>query len=160
LEPCQRDVNDRLSDTRSGVVAIRKRTRGWQVIVYARLDPLTGKQRQITRQVNGSHRQAEKVEARPRTEVADGQHAGTRAKTLGELLDMVAATAQPSASDQRLSANRVRDVHMICPERLAWQPGGLDTVQPSADSPAGRRQREVASGPHRSRFGSCWGTCG
>jgi hypothetical protein len=61
---------------------------GWQVIVYAGLDPPTGKQRQITRQVNGSRREAEKVEARLRTEVADGQHAGTRVKTLGELLDL------------------------------------------------------------------------
>ena len=171
-------------------MTIRKRRGGWQVIVYAGLDPLTGKQRQLTRQVNGSRRQAEKVEARLRTEVADGQHAGTRLKTLGELVDLwierraasdmpispdtvedyrsliakkikpalgskrlhtvnarvldafyddlrrygnakaaararaeavarredpsrAAATAQPTASDQRLSANRVRDVHVI-----------------------------------------------
>jgi len=175
-------------------VTIRARTSGWQVIVYAGRDPLTGRQRQITRQVNGSYRQAKKVEARLRTEVADGQHAGTRLKTLGELLDLwverrvasdkpispdtvedyrsliakkikpalgskrlhtvnarvldafyddlrrygnakaasrargraraeavargadpstAAATAQPTASDQRLSANRVRDVHVI-----------------------------------------------
>jgi hypothetical protein len=69
-------------------VTSRKRTKGWQVIVYAGLDPLTGRQRQITRQVNGSYRQAEKVEARLRTEVADGRHAGTRLKMLGELLDL------------------------------------------------------------------------
>jgi Phage integrase, N-terminal SAM-like domain len=49
--------------------------------------PLTGKQRQITRQVNGSRKQAEKVEARLKTEVEDGRHAGTRAKTFAELLD-------------------------------------------------------------------------
>src|SRR5512132_1717144 len=181
-------------DRRSGVVAIRARTNGWQVIVYAGRDPITGRQRQISRQVNGSHRQAEKIEARLRTEVADGQHAGTRLKTLGELVDLwiewrvssdkpispdtvedyrsliakkikpalggkrlhtvnarvldafyddlrrygnakaaararararteaaatgedpstVAATAKPTASDRRLSANRVRDVHVI-----------------------------------------------
>ena len=168
-------------------MTIRERRGGWQVIVYAGLDPLTGKQRQITRQVNGSHRQAEKVEARLRTEVADGKHAGTRLKTLGELVDLwidwraasdkpispdtvqdyrsliakkikpalggkrlhtinarvldafyvdlrrrgnamagaraeaiargedpsAAATAKPTASDRRLSANRVRDVHVI-----------------------------------------------
>jgi integrase len=189
----QREVNDRPS-TGSAVVTIRKRRGGWQVIVYAGLDPLTGKQRPLTRQINGSRRQAEKVEARLRTEVADGQHAGTRLKTLGELVDLwierraasdkpispdtvedyrsliakkikpalgnkrlhtvnarvldalyddlrrygnakaaarararakaeavargedpdkAAAAAQPSASDQRLSANRVRDVHVI-----------------------------------------------
>ena len=69
-------------------MTIRARTHGWQVIVYAGLDPLTGKQRQITRQVNGSYREAEKVEARLRTEVNDGQHAGTRVRTLGELVDL------------------------------------------------------------------------
>jgi hypothetical protein len=69
-------------------VTIRKRRGGWQIIIYAGLDPLTGKQRQRTRQVNGSRRQAEKIEARLRTEVADGQHAGTRVKTLGELVDL------------------------------------------------------------------------
>jgi integrase len=68
-------------------MAIRKRRNGWQVIVYAGLDPLTGKQRQLTRQVTGSYRKAEQVEARLRTEVADGRHAGTRATTFGELLD-------------------------------------------------------------------------
>jgi integrase len=190
-------------------VAIRARTKGWQVIVYAGQDPITGRQRQLTRQVNGSRRQAEKVEARLRTEVADGQHAGTRVKTLGELVDLwiewraasdkpispdtvedyrsliakkikpalggkrlhtvnarvldafyddlrrygnakaaararararaeaaargedsgkAAARAQPSASDQRLSANRVRDVHVILSgalgmaARWAWVP--------------------------------------
>ncbi len=62
-------------------MTIRRRTKGWQLIVYAGLDPLTGKQRQLTRQVSGSYRQAEKVEARLRTEVAAGAHpgAGSRA---------------------------------------------------------------------------------
>ncbi len=67
-------------------MAIRKRRNGWQVIVYAGLDPLTGKQRQLTRQVTGSYRKAEQEEARLRTEVAAGRHAGTRATTFGELL--------------------------------------------------------------------------
>ncbi|HVD15175.1 MAG TPA: hypothetical protein VNK73_12120 [Actinomycetota bacterium] len=42
-------------------MTIRARRGGWQVIVYAGLDPLTGRQRQLTRQVNGSHRQAGQV---------------------------------------------------------------------------------------------------
>jgi hypothetical protein len=62
-------------------VTILRRHGGWQVTVYAGLDPLTGKQRQLTRQVNGSRRQAEKVEARLRTEVADGQHASGKGKS-------------------------------------------------------------------------------
>jgi integrase len=208
-------------------VTIRKRRGGWQVIVYAGLDPLTGKQRQLTRQVNGSYCQAEKLEARLRTEVADGQH-GTRVKTLGELLDLwierraasdkpispdtvddyrsliakkikpalgskrlhtvnarvldafyddlrrygtakaasrarararaeavargenpstAVATAQPTASDQRLSANRVRR-RSRDPVRSAWDGGPiwLDPVQPSPDGPAGRRQGQVTPG--------------
>ena len=79
-------------------MTIRMRRDGWQVIVYAGLDPLTGKQRQLTRQVNGSRRQAEKVEARLRTEVADGKHAGTRVKTLGELVDLWIERARPATS--------------------------------------------------------------
>jgi integrase len=238
----QRKVNDWPS-TGSGAVTIRKRRGGWQVIVYAGLDPLTGKQRQLTRQVNGSYRQAEKVEARLRTEVADGQHAGTRVKTLGELLDLwierrassdkpispdtvedyrsliakkikpalgskrlhtinarvldafyddlrrfgnakaasrararakaeavakgedpsaVVAAAKPTASEQRLSANRVRDVHVILSGALGLAARvGLDTLQPSADGPAGRRHGEVPSGAYLgagSRAVS--GTCG
>jgi Phage integrase, N-terminal SAM-like domain len=219
------------------------RTKGWQVIVYAGLDPLTGRQRQLTRQVNGSRRQAEKVEARLRTEVADGQHAGTRVRTLGELCDLwierrvasdkpsspdtvedyrsliakkikpalggkrlhtinarvldgfyddlrrygnakaaagarararaeaaargedqdrAVATARPSASDQRLSANRVRDVHVILSgalgmaARWGWIPfnpalvvrpaGGKGKSRPGADSWAGPRAVRGAHG--------------
>jgi hypothetical protein len=59
-------------------LTIRAYWGGWKVIVYAGLDPLTGKQRQITWQVNGSRKQPEKVEARLKTEVADGRHAGTK----------------------------------------------------------------------------------
>jgi hypothetical protein len=55
---------------------IRHRGKGWQVIVYAGLDPLTGKQRQVSRQVHGSRRKAERLEARLKTEVADGGHVG------------------------------------------------------------------------------------
>ena len=87
-------------------MTIRKRRGGWQVIVHAGLDPLTGKQRQRTRQVNGGYRQAEKGEARLRTEVADGKHAGTRVKTLGELLDLW--IERRAASDKPISRTRSR----------------------------------------------------
>jgi hypothetical protein len=93
----QREVNDRPS-TGSGAVTIRKRRGGWQVIVYAGLDPLTGKQRQLTRQVNGSYRQAEQVEARLRTEVADGQHAGTRLRPLVSWSTFGSSDAPPATS--------------------------------------------------------------
>jgi integrase len=97
-------------------VTIRKRRGGWQVIVYAGLDPLTGKQRQLTRQVNGSHRQAEKVEARLRTEVADGQHAGTRVKTLGELVDLW--IERRIASDKPISPDTVEDYRSLITKKI------------------------------------------
>ena len=85
-------------DPWSGAVTTRERRGGWQVIVYAGLDPLTGTQRQLTGQVDGSFRQAEKLEARLRTEVADGQHAGTRLKTLGELVGLWLERRAPATS--------------------------------------------------------------
>ncbi len=69
-------------------MAIRKRRGGFQVLVYAGLDPITGRQRYISRQVNGSRREAERLEARLKTQVADGGHVGTRARTLAEMVDV------------------------------------------------------------------------
>jgi integrase len=69
-------------------VTIRQRRGGWQIIIYAGIDPVTGRQRQITRQVNGGRREAEREEARLRTEVAAGKHRGTRARTMADLLDV------------------------------------------------------------------------
>jgi hypothetical protein len=56
---------------------IRPRRDGWQVIVYTGIDPVTGRQRQIRRQVNGSRKQAERVETRLKAEVMTGRHRGT-----------------------------------------------------------------------------------
>jgi hypothetical protein len=97
-------------------VTIRERRGGWQVIVYAGLDPLTGKQQQLTRQVNGSRRQAEKVEARLRTEVADGRHAGTRVKTLGELVDLW--IERRVASDKPISPDTVEDYRSLIAKKI------------------------------------------
>jgi integrase len=103
-------------------VTIRKRRDGWQVIVYAGLDPLTGKQRQLTRQVNGSRREAEKVEARLRTEVADGRHAGTRLKTLGELVDLW--IERRTASDKPISPDTVEDYRSLIAKKIKPVLGG------------------------------------
>jgi hypothetical protein len=103
-------------------LTIRARTHGWQVIFYAGLDPLTGKQRQLTRQVNGSYRQAEKVEARLRTEVADGQHAGTRLKTLGELVDLW--IERRAASDKPISPHTLEDYRSLIANKIKPALGG------------------------------------
>jgi integrase len=109
-------------------LTIRARTHGWQVIVYAGLDPLTGKQRQLTRQVNGSYRQAEQVEARLRTEVADGQHAGTRLKTLGELVDLW--IERRATSDRPILPHTLEDYRSLIANKIKPAIGGkrLHTV--------------------------------
>ena len=67
---------------------IRPRRDGWQVIVYTGIDPVTGRQRQISRQVKGSRKRAEREETRLKAEVLAGRHRGTAAKTLGEMVDV------------------------------------------------------------------------
>jgi integrase len=77
-----------MGNGREAGMAIRRRRDGFQVLVYAGLDPITGRQRYISRQVNGSRREAERLEARLKTQVADGGHVGTRARTLIEMVDI------------------------------------------------------------------------
>jgi integrase len=70
---------------------IRKRRDGLQVQVYAGRDPLTGRKRYVSQQVPGqtkaSLREAKQVEARLLEEVGTGQHRGSRARTMAELLE-------------------------------------------------------------------------
>jgi hypothetical protein len=69
-------------------MAIYPRRDGWKVVVYAGIDPVTGRQRQISRQVQGSRKQAEREETRLKAEVLAGRHRGTAAKTLGEMVEV------------------------------------------------------------------------
>ena len=146
-------------------MTIRERRGGWQVIVYAGLDPLTGKQRQITRQVNGSHRQAEKVEARLRTEVADGKHAGTRLKTLGELVDLWIDWR--AASDKPISPDTVQDYRSLIAKKIKPAQGGkrlhtinarvldafYDDLRRRGNAMAGARARQPRRSPLRATGG-------
>jgi len=68
-------------------MAIYSRRDGWKVVIYAGIDPVTGRQRQISRQVQGSRKQAEREETRLKAEVMAGRHRGTAAKTLGEMVE-------------------------------------------------------------------------
>jgi hypothetical protein len=52
------------------------------------VDPVTGKQRRISRQVQGSGRKAEKEATRLKAQVMDVRFRGARAKTLAELVDV------------------------------------------------------------------------
>jgi integrase len=69
-------------------VAIYPRRDGWEVRVYAGVDPITGKSHRISRQVRGSRKQAEREETRLKAEVMAGRHRGTAAKTFGELVEL------------------------------------------------------------------------
>lgn len=65
---------------------IRHRGDYWQVRVYRGRDPLTGKPRHVYGRA-ASEREAKRLEARLTTEVADGRHKGTDAKTVADLLE-------------------------------------------------------------------------
>jgi hypothetical protein len=96
-------------------VTIRPRRGGYQVIVYAGIDPVTGRQRQIARQVKGK-REAERLEAKLRAEVADGRHRGTSARTVGELLDVYLAWRETSGKP--LSPATLNDYRTIVETKL------------------------------------------
>lgn len=82
---------------------IRRRGDNWEVVVYAGRDPITGKERRVSRTVTGRPGQkrppaeAKKVEAKLLLEVAEGHHR-TRAATVGELLDRWLVHVRPSLS--------------------------------------------------------------
>jgi hypothetical protein len=103
-------------------MTIRPRRGGYQVIVYAGIDPVTGRQRQIARQVKGK-REAERLEARLRAEVADGRHRGTSARTVGELLDVY--LGWPETSGKPLSFATLNDYRTIVETKLKSAVGKL-----------------------------------
>jgi integrase len=94
---------------------IRRRRDGYQVIVYAGIDPVTGRQRQISRQVKGK-REAERLEGKLRAEVADGRHRGTAARTVAALLDAWLAWRQ--ASGKPISPHTVNDYRGLIERKL------------------------------------------
>jgi hypothetical protein len=85
-----KSVNDTadssLTDREASV--IRPRRDDWRVSSPWASTPVTGCQWQISRQVNGSRKQAERVETGFKAEVMAGRHRGTAAKTLGEMVEV------------------------------------------------------------------------
>jgi integrase len=75
----------------SAVIRQRKDRDGLQVQVYAGRDPLTGRKRWVSRQVQGKGRSAMKrarqVEAELLAQIAVGQHRGSKTKTVAELIE-------------------------------------------------------------------------
>ena len=87
---------------------IRERRPGvWEVTVWAPLDPLTGKRRQVSRTVHGGRRMAERLAAKLTVEVDVGRH--TARHTLGELLEeyLRHQEARGRAPETLLEARRI-----------------------------------------------------
>lgn len=82
---------------------IRRRKGAWEVVVFAGRDPITGKERRVSRSVPGSAgqnrppKEARDLEARLRTEVAAGRHREAHA-TVGEFLDRWIEHIRPDSS--------------------------------------------------------------
>jgi len=105
---------------------IRLRRNGYQVIVYAGIDPVTGRQRQISRQVKGK-REAERLEAKLRAEVAEGRHRGSAARTVAELLDAWLAWRQTGG--RPISPHTVNDYRGLIERKLKPGLGKLRLAQ-------------------------------
>jgi integrase len=75
----------------AGAGVIRKRRKGLQVQVFAGRDPLTGRKRWLSRQVDGqtkaAWREAKKVEAQLLEQVDRGERRDGRSRTIGELVE-------------------------------------------------------------------------
>jgi integrase len=111
---------------------IRPRRDGFQVIVYTGIDPVTGRQRQISRQVKGSRKQAERIETRLKAEVIAGRHRGTAAKTLGEMVDVYLDWREQN--DKPIGPRTIQGYRALAEARI--KPGIGKLRLPQVDPPA------------------------
>jgi integrase len=113
-------------------VAIIERRDGWEVRVYAGVDPVTGKQRRISRQVQGSRRKAEREETRLKAQVIEGRHRGARAKTLAELVDVYLEWREQN--DKPIGPRTIQGYRALADARI--KPGLGKLRLPQVDPPA------------------------
>jgi integrase len=118
--------------TNSGGKRDPSRRDGWQVIVYTGVDPGTGRQRQISRQVKGSRKQAERVETRLKAEVLAGRHRGTAAKTLGEMVEVYLDWREQN--DKPIGPRTIQGYRALAEARI--KPGIGKLRLPQVDPPA------------------------
>lgn len=83
-------------------MTVRQRGNAWQVIVDGGRDPVSGRRRQVTGTA-ANEREAKRLEAKLRSEVDRGKHAGAN-MTLGALFDRYMDEAGPAGRNTR--ANR------------------------------------------------------
>jgi hypothetical protein len=113
-------------------VVMRPRRVGWQVIAYTGIDPVTGRQRQISRQVTGSRKQTERVDTRLKAEVLAGRHRGTAAKTLGEMVDVYLEWREQN--HKPIGPRTIQGYRALAEARI--KPGLGKPQLPQADPPA------------------------
>jgi integrase len=111
---------------------IRPRRDGWQVIVYTGIDAVTGRQRQISRQVKGSRKQGERVETKLKAEVLAGRHRGTAAKTLGEMVEVYLDWREQN--DKPIGPRTIQGYRALTEARI--KPGVGKLRLPQVDPPA------------------------
>lgn len=85
---------------------LRKRGLSWQVLVDAGRDPITGKRRQVSRNVRGTKKQAEEVLARMLVEAGAGEHSGTSNAAVSELVESWFELAKPVLSPSTVQTTR------------------------------------------------------
>ncbi len=109
-------------------MAIRqqKGRRGYLVEVYAGIDPITGRQRYKTGRAT-KRREAERLEARLRTEVAQGRHRGTAARNMSELLDIWLAWR--ATNGRPISPHTLNDYRGLVERKLKPGLGKLRVAQ-------------------------------
>jgi integrase len=93
---------------------------------------VTGRQRQISRQVYGSRKQAERLETRLKAEVMAGRHRGTAAKTLGELIDVYLDWREEN--DKPIGPRTIQGYRALAEARI--KPGIGKLRLPRVDPPA------------------------
>jgi len=113
-------------------VAIYKRRDGWEVRVYAGVDPVTGKPHRVSRQVQGSRRKAEREETRLKAQVMEGRHRGARAKTLAELVDLYLEWREHN--DKPIGPRTIQGYRALAEARI--KPGLGKLRLPQVDPPA------------------------
>jgi len=118
------------------------------MIVYTGIDPVTGQQRQISRQVSGSRKQAERVETRLKGEVLAGRHRGTAAKTLGEMVDVYLEWREQN--HKPIGPRTIQGYRALAEARI--KPGLGKLRLPQADP-----RRWIASTAHCAGVGVCAG---
>jgi integrase len=87
---------------------IQRRRAGWKIQVYAGVDPITGRRRFLTKQINGSRAEAEHELAELVAEVAAGHHQAPAGATVALLMQRWLALADLEDSNRYQAGLRYR----------------------------------------------------